>query len=1651
MAKLTDLRQIVDEHLHGVVMTEEQKSSVRRRAAAHAQSASVPQRRWVAGGSLAVAACLLLAAVLSFGIPSWRVGGESGTSSGTPSADASSASSYASTFRASEGLLPLQELSVFASTGAAAGADGCVQTDTSFLICGASREDLAEHLSVSPEVSYSLSESPDGVVLTPSRDLSSGTVYNISIDSDSGELRTWAFQTSSAFSVVSTTPGSETIGAPVNTGIEITFSSPVRDAASGFSVTPAVEGRFEYDGYTVTFIPSRPLEANTLYTVTLAAGLSSESGDSLEQPYSFSFRTSVSVNDSWLYLADSFTESYLPGDPIVLSLEASEDITSVDVRVWALDSREEYLALAQEHEDAVHPAIGYSSDVLLDVPDGSPVLSFTGELTESEHDFWLSSLVFPDSLGNGWYLAELTAPDGLRVQKLISVCELAVYAETLNGDALVWVNSAATGTSVPGISVTLGGSSAMTDENGCARLSVGSRSREALTVGTVYADYIEVSPDETSPLCASYYTFLYTDRSAYLPTDELCFWGRLLPKSEGTALPDTLELHLDGVDDSPELTVSVASDGSFTGSLAFANLTSDIHDLCLAFDGEPVITSSLSVLDYTKPTYVLTLSADRSYYRSGETVTLTAHGTFYDGTPASGLSVQFEHVTDINGCYVSEPMTLDENGEAVYSFIPAEEAGSWYPNGIYMGVSTNGAEDVWVSAYAYVPYFRSDYMLEIENTGSEADGDTVLELHISTDSIDYDRYDPAAYAASVPEAEDLRGAPADMSVTCRIVRCEYVRTVTGQTYDAINKVFRDTYDYDYRETTEYETTLTTVGGRAVLPRRTLSHDGNAWYNIFVTAYAPDGAVLESELYQSGYGYPYYSDEDLCILRETTGNSSVSSPDVGDDMTYTLISGDDRITSGTMMISLWQDAFVSASVLPAGNYSMTVTEDILPNIVLSGAYFDGRHVRRIEQCPYTYLSRERELDVRIDVDSDIHAPGDTVTAEITVTDAGGLPVSAPFAVGIVDNAAFAVAEQSLDVLRELYAPVYTGRPLRTCSYSDHSGSSARDYAEGGGAGGGEGIRDDFKDTAAFFSGTTDSLGKATVSFTLPDNLTSWRLSAVCVSDSGGAVCGGSSARSITSTLPCFLNVVYSDTYLTGDDISCTVRVTGADEPVELEAVLAGSGISLERRLTSSSRMSFVSFGAVDPGVYTLTVRTLSGENRDAVSYTIRVVESRAEIASTAFFDLSQGANLSSLRYPVQLTFCDAHDRTVLRALSRASVSGTRRLDGALAGIRYAALFEGEDAVPADLSEFCSADGGLRILPYADSTAETTAWALLAGRKYLNSDSARSYLYGVLYDRDSSSREVAAAYLGLAALHEPVLADARLLLRSGNGTELSDELTLAAALAVLGDCDSALEWYSAHEDALGHAGDSDEAFEYSLYALILNAACGRYAQAEALFEEILASSCERVSPAFALLAYLQYLPESETADASFTYTLGGNVHTVHFNEAGFFTLTLSESELEGADFRVLSGQVFCAARYVAPLAETGSAASGFSVTQSYSPTSGGFTVGGSGVLEVSVLLPEGADSATVSVVLPAGLRYAGIDSGTGWKNWYAAGEEDGRITLRFVRDAGSASAQQITAQLRVRCVLPGFFRAEPCVLTDDESGEILTSSPSSVTIR
>ncbi|MFQ5878822.1 MAG: Ig-like domain-containing protein [Dehalococcoidia bacterium] len=221
--------------------------------------------------------------------------------------------------------------------------------------------------------------------------------------------------------------------------------------------------------------------------------------------------------------------------------------------------------------------------------------------------------------------------------------------------------------------------------------------------------------------------------------------------------------------------------------------------------------------------------------------------------------------------------------------------------------------------------------------------------------------------------------------------------------------------------------------------------------------------------------------------------------------------------GLGLVTVERGRIISRQVLPFPTNSTVVevpiTSDHIPNIYISVALFKGTSdanpvpAFRLGYAALQVATDAKVINVAIKPDQEQLEPRQNVTYAITTTDAQGRPLPAELSLALVDMAVLTLADESAPKPLQAF---WRERPLGVQTAADYALSidrllqiTPRPPATGGKGGGGgiptEDVRRLFPDTAYWEPALrTDAQGQASVTVSLPDTLTTWRLTAKAVS-------------------------------------------------------------------------------------------------------------------------------------------------------------------------------------------------------------------------------------------------------------------------------------------------------------------------------------------------------------------------------------------------------------------------------------------------------------------------------------------------------------------------------------------------------------------------
>ena len=1548
-------------------------------------------------------------------------------------------------------------------------------------------EQLRDCLVIEPSIDYTLQKQQDGWKLTPNQPLAGGKVYAFQmVDSLGAVGQSFAFQTQSKLEISSTYPENGAQYVPKDSGIEMTFNRRIKETAKQhFSIEPAVEGNFWLDGQLLTFYPTEPMQLDTTYTVTLSSGVQALDGSLLEQAYTFSFRVAEEPKStSSLRRASDRAETFLPGDQVIVKYyeDYQQEVSLLDAKIYRFESAQDYaeaLLLCCQNNTSF-----YQDTYRLDIQALPVEEVFAAQISPYRNQINSACYaLLPDNLEDGWYLVELlnAENDGDWLQKFVQVGSVSTYIQSVNGSTLVWLNDAqsaepiqqaeveisdiATGETVQGV----------TDADGLVTLETGDWNQGMLRITkgeTLCAvQPVELAQSVQERLKEHYSSVLYTDRTVYQSTDTIHFWGRLQPRHQDDLLPKQVTVSLGG---QYEKQAEVDAEGFFFGDLAIESIRKNSYFLSIEDEnGDAYRTLSLHIGDYVKPAYILTVEPEKPYYAIDEPFTFLVEAQYFDGTPVKGAELLIDsYYLDVD----KQQITLDQEGKATIQarYLSNSRTFGWEGTSAELTVRSADEQDVQVSATCSVDILTSQYAIEGKVQGRD------LQIRIG-------KIDPQKLFAPLPEGTtrfDYCTTPAQADVALTLTRIWTQKEEVGTYYDSINKVTVHNYRYsqqkeqlDARSVSVQESkTLAQYFEESeenVSQSYQMVLDGGYGVQIQTAgSFRPDHISLWGD---AVYGFvSRYQNEIVWEPQKVKMGQAIPLQIYRNDQT--------QQNTGRVLYTVVQDEVVQQGLFYEDSFDLIMQEEFAPNIAIAGAYFDGKHIYCMQECRFYYDYEERALAIDIQTDQESYRPGDTMQISLTVTDQSGQPAAgARVCVGVVDEAVFAVQEQVVDLIGQLYASVYMPNIYAKASYVEYNLSEWDSGGKGGGSGDDMGqLRSEFVDTACFEQLTCDANGKATFQCTLPDNITDWRITAAAVCEK----LAGDSLDNRVATLPFYLRPLVTEQYIEGDDICVSMEFGGSaiDTVQTVEATvqlldLDGKVLDEKRQEVSAKERAVVNFGKQKAGQYQVTFSAKADGMSDAVLLPVNVLTSGLRAQITQEMDLQELSKLTSVRYPIDVLFYDVEQKPYLDALRWLRNQDGKRTEILAASyeakVLYNQLLEEEQRESISYDQRLANTGGVRILPNAEPDAAIAAKMLIACPELVDQSQALELFQSRFERANYTLDQVLMSYVGLSAMQQPVLLEVRNLLKE-EGEQLSDsqKLWVAVALAQLGDYSGAREIYTAMEEKfswnqqwLSYQGETlDETTEVTAAALALHSILGRE-EADALLGYLLhADSIGKlgsgVLPHLEILTYatrhaarLDSRQDGTAHLATFSYTAAGETKQVSIGGKGYTTIRFGYNDWKDISFQEGEGEVYASVCYTADQLPEQSGEELATLTKTITPQQNGMT---RIELAVQFTLDSPQGYYTLSDCVPSGMRLMKCSQSAETDAWVE--NENQQITASFYLDSPTGKDYEEMQRwynwrivYYVNGVLPGEYVVESATLSNKESGLLLKTDRQTIEVQ
>ncbi|MBU2566989.1 hypothetical protein KKG46_05550 [Patescibacteria group bacterium] len=1576
-----------------------------------------------------------------------------------------------------------------------------------------SESDLKDSLRIKPVnapdndtsfVDFDIKQEGNGeYVIAPKKDLNPGEVYQVTIQTavqeDGGEVRprefSWAIQTQDVFEVIRSVPGNQSTSVPLDTSIEIMLSqTDWEDIQNYFEIKPFVEGKFEIHGRTLVFLPNKPLAPETIYTVTYKKGWGVKNGKSLENDFVIRFETedgSESESESYLYLTSPTLESSV-GKETIVTLSASSELKNTNVEAIgykiSMDDASEVIKQIDEIPEWVYAPDKASP--ILEKYAKSQVFSFSTQI-ESSDDVWYEFIRLPNNVEKGFYVVKLTTFKGDSVWFLLQKTNVGAYAMVDRDQILVWVTDHETHKSLSNQKLEMNGKDYETDGQGLARISTPEYWKEYVDDGASLSDkkapaeYIKIGNDNKGLILPIRYSsmywyfnynagteaglnnwsYIFADRPLYRTQDKIDFFGVMQNRDTKQGAGEvTVELRSNSYSYGnykekvyASAVLQTDDQGFFKGELQWKGaMKAGYYSLVLLQNGSEAMTRSVEIRDVIKPAYYINITTDNNAVYAGDVVKGNVEVRFFDGTPFANAEIGL----DIFGGFKdSENITLktDDSGMAEFEYKTKKadcDLSSEYPYcGDYTTLQLEAmpiiGEEGEISAQTDVQVWRGKNSFNSQSVRG-TDGKAVLEFDVK--NVDLSKISGRDTQTAI------MGGDAEVVIKSKVYEEYWDKIQTGTYYDSINKTVVPNYRYQRRRVEVGEMqSITDAAGKAILrfdAKSGISYRVISWFD------QRDGTryALYNSIYREGSVSGYTGDFNDDLSLDSVGlDKDKSDYELGDEVELRFYQNKEPFSSNqaSYLFVRVANGIKSVAVSQDSQYKFTYSELDIPNVTVYGVAFTPSGFAET-QYNASFNTDQKDLMLSFETNQDSYAPGSQVELRAKVTNKNGDPIKdVRIAVAVVDEALMKAARFNVEeyTLSQLYRWLPNGiLSTERTHKADGAFAGGGGGAEMGGMMASEAVRKNFKDQAGFMVMQTDKGGYAMAKFTVPDNITSWRLTGVAISPDMQA---GNNVILVPVTKPVFVEAVLPQDLLITDKPVLKLRAHGVGlqqvGDINYTISIPTLGVNNQEINGKVNDAVYLALDSLSLGSHKAIINVSAGGKTDAIEKTVNVISTRSSHEEREVIELGPGVSLpdSGISSQIDLVFESKSRASMRYEVQSLAHPWSARLEAVLAGRMMSDLmvkYFADDSFMDDSGDLLAYQiepgGGLAILPYASADPNISAKAAVAMPDLFDRIELANYFWEITDNGKSSRESSIEALSGLAALGEPVLPRLRIASQQSD-LNWREKLAVIRGVEAAGDREAArlllddlLKLGEQKDDLLKIkvSDDEGEILEATAQAAALAASMAHPA-AESLSKYVQSNWSDDALNVLDRAIYLQrVVPVLSDVDVQIEYAIGNDVKKVDLANNPFEVITLTADEWN--NFRIISVNGPAAASYLKRMAgDIDFTSKALSISRSYkniSKSDSGFSEGD--IVEVSLSLKwqSGAQDGCYMVRdrLPATLVpliARGFDT---WSRSYTSFAYDysgGEISFIACKDL---KGQNITYKARV--VSLGEYTAEGALL-------------------
>lgn len=1282
---------------------------------------------------------------------------------------------------------------------------------------------INDNLEIIPNQEYKTEKVSSTIYnIVPLTKLEYDSLYQIKLNDD-GTTYSWAFQTKKKFEVTSTIPYDDSEYVDIETGIEMYFSfSNLNNIENFFTIDPKVEGKFIQNDNGIIFSHDG-LEKNTKYKVTIKRGFGTSDGSQvLTEDYVFNFRTKD--DGSEIYFPSILSNIYKDNKMVVESYIKDEYIDkdfTIDIYKYNFsdDFANDLKLFDKQSIDSIK-----NKENLIKVSQVKQKPYLMQDTYDPKSLFEL-----PNELEKGYYLLEFSEENlSQNYYTFLQVNEILAYTAFFDNEIFILAVDGKTSNGISSAEITIDDKKiGTTDENGVLIYKTNEEEYKDTFLIKIKADgyndflfvdntYYRQYVDEYYNNFFKYVKFIYTDRMVYLPNDKINLWGFARPIDNKLINKVKIEL----VDSSKDVVVQtkfadLTNIGTYKEFFELTNEPSGYYEIKV-YDNDVLMgVRQIQINEYVKPIYTIDLNLDKNNIKSGEELSYKIKGEFFDGQPANDMEIKLKtHMFSPSDTthYKDEELVvkLDENGEFTGELKMDVYSESWHPVNIRISCENNLAEDQNVYTQKDINVFPKDIMIEISNENKNKDSSMVDIIMSKIDTSKFVLLEEDMY---IDDYKMLREESFGGRINVQIIERYYEKTKDSEYYDFIEKKNKILYKYVFTEKNIYNEDVDVKDGLKSL--EIPNYDINKSYEFILTYVDETGMIKESKnIYSIGFAKGEYF-----YINKIDNKKSYRINDIASfELFYDGEKIEEKEESKILMLISGKNT-IDYKLFDENKLDIPFKDSYIPNVGVTCVYIDDGYIYSVINNYYNlkYDTTERQINFDINTDKEEYRPGEEVILNISAKDENQNPCIADIAISVVDEAYFALYNDSVDLLQNIYSTSYDVFPKHSYISNINFRNLKNPGAEMGGGGGYEyetTTRKEFKDTNVFETLKTDKDGKVSMKFKLADNLTSWRITCLGITKE---LYAGVNKKNIQVSLPFYVDSIMSKKYLKDDKISVSLRIFGSDvkngDEVEYMLTVTNKETKEEKSFSQKGyvgKYTNISLEGLLVGEYEVYILAQSGDKKDAIIKEISVVDSLVYFNNTNYYKLSNNIKLDEVYSNANIILFNESRSVFFNSLRDISLNNGIRIDQYILSMMInqyinenfdEKLYYNKDLLETSIKNHIFKSGGISLVPYWPEDSETTSRILYAMKDDENIlERSKIYLKN-LYEKNKefmeksdsfNMTEITSSLWGLSKYKEPILIDIYNLLEKAELTD-KEKIYLSLSLCELGDMEKAFTIY------------------------------------------------------------------------------------------------------------------------------------------------------------------------------------------------------------------------------------------------------------------